>query len=837
MKVVLIDANAIIYRSYHALPKLQDLQGRPIQAVYGLANIFLKFFREQKPEYIFALYDRPEPTVRHQIFKEYKATRPLTTEDLKLQISLSKKIFSAFKIPILEKIGYEADDLIATLKRKFYDKVDEIIILTGDLDTLQLVDEKTKVMIMQKGITETKIYSPKEVYQKYNLSPSQLSDYKALIGDPSDNIIGIPGIGPKTAQKLLEKYENLEKIIEAAEKKSFDPNLNKKILDNKEKLLFNKELVTLKSDLEIDENILTPYQGFEIEDLINCFQEFGFRSLIKRLEEEKKEASKGSLFETKILKGYKRINSLTEIKTPFFFYLDQDLIKINDSEGEIKILDKKFLKEVLFLDGEKYVFDLKNILKEVLKEDFYFDKKINLKNFYDLKLIFWLLNPEKGNLSLENIIYFCEPNIKEPLFFLLRTTKNLLNKFKELQLERVYLEIELPLVPVLARMELRGVKVDIAAFENFKVKLKEKTSQLLEEIYQISKIKFNPNSPKELREILFKKLKISSKGLQRTNKGEISTQEKDLLKIAHLHPIIPRILDYRKTNKILTTYTDSILKTYNPQTQRIYTNFNQTGAASGRIFTENPNLQNLPLEGELAQNLRKIFIPEENFIFLIADYSQIELRILAYLSQDENLISAFKNNLDIHSQTAKIVFGSDSSENRRKAKIINFGIAYGISPKGLAERLLISISEAQRLIERFYYFYPQVKKYKEEMINFARTYSYVETLFGRKRFLPEINYQSYREKSLAERIAVNHPIQGLAADIFKKALVEIDDEIYKNKMTAYLVLAIHDELILETRKEDKEKLKVIIKEKMENALPLGVPLTINIKESYSLAKE
>ncbi|GIW67239.1 MAG: DNA polymerase [Candidatus Parcubacteria bacterium] len=831
MKVFLIDANALIYRIYHAMPNLVDSQGRPVQALYGLSNILLKILKEQKPDYIFALYDRPEPTIRHQVFKEYKATRQPITDDLKIQISLAKKIFSAFNIPVIEKIGYEADDLIASLKEKFLSSADEIVILTGDLDTLQLVDQKTKILTMKKGITQTIIYDEKQIKEKYGLLPQQLPDYKALIGDPSDNIIGISGIGPKTASQLLQQYQNLEGIIKAAEEKKLEPKFREKILAYKEKLLFNRELVTLRKDIEIDQSLLKPYSGFKNEELISVFREFGFKSLIQRIQAEKE--NKG-LFAVLKMES-KTITSLCELKKPFFFFLDKDQIKIDDGSGEIKILTKNFLREIFLTDGEKYVFDLKNIFKEIFKDDFYFDKKLNLNKIYDLKIIFWLLNPSKGNLNLEEIIAYQNPNIKQPLISALETTKNLLNKLKELELEKVYFEIELPLVGILARMELRGIKIDIEALEEFKRKIKEKCDRLLEEIYDLAGEKFNPNSPLQLRKILFTKLKIPTKGLTKTSKGEISTQETDLIKIIHLHPIISKILDYRKTNKLLTTYTDSLLKTYNPQTKRIYTIFNQTGTSTGRITSENPNLQNLPLEGELAQYLRKVFIAEEGYVFLDVDYSQIELRLLAHLSQDENLISAFKNDLDIHSQTAKMVFGDDSSESRRKAKIINFGICYGVTAKGLAERLQLPVSLASKLIEKFYYFYPGVKKLKEELIEFAKTYSYAQTLFGRKKFIPEINYQSYRERALAERIAINMPIQGLAADLLKKAMITIDEEIYQKNLPAYFILTIHDELVFEVKEEMKEEIKVIIKEKMENMYKLTVPLRVNLKEGSSLS--
>jgi len=824
MKVYLIDASALIYRIYHAMPKLTDFQGRPTQVIYGLANTLLKILKEEKPDYIFALYDRPEPTLRHKVFKEYKATRPPITDDLKIQIFLARKIFAAFNIPVIEKVGYEADDLIATLKEKFINSADEIIILTGDLDTLQLVDRKTKVLTMQKGITKTIIYDESKIEEKYGFLPCQITDYKALVGDPSDNIIGISGIGPKTATRLLQKYQNLEGIINAAKEGKLDLKISSQILNNKEKLFFNRDLIILRKNIDIDKKNLIPYQKYNQDNLISIFQEFGFKSLIQRLKPS------FDLFATPLDNG-KKIDSLSELNQPFFFYLDQDRIKIDDNSDQTKILDKKFLKNLFFFEGDKFVFDLKNIFKEILKEDFYFDKNIDLNRVYDLKLIFWLLNPDKGNYSLEKITSFFSSSNH------LKIIQDLILKLKELDLERIYFEFELPLSAVLARMELRGIKVDLKALEEFKQKIKEKNNKLLEEIYNLVGERFNLNSPKELRKILFQKLKLSTKSLAKTAKGEVSTQESELLKIIHLHPIIKKILDYRKVNKFLTTYTDSLLQNYNQQTKRIYTTFNQTTTSTGRIASENPNLQNLPLGGELASYLRKCFIAEEGYVFLKADYSQIELRLLAHLSQDKNLISAFKDNLDLHSQTAKMVFKEESQETRRKAKIINFGVAYGISGRGLAERLQIPVSEANKLIERFFYFYPQVKKLKEDLIDFAKVYGYAQTLFGRKRFIPEISYQSYQEKTLAERIAVNMPIQGLAADILKKAMILIDEEIYRRNLPAYLVLSIHDELVFEVRKEVEEKIWSIIKEKMENVINLSVSLIVNLNEGENLSSK
>ncbi len=827
MRVCLIDANALIYRIYHALPRLEDLQGRPIQAVYGLANMLLKFLSQEKFDYIFALYDRPEPTVRHQVFKEYKATRPPVADDLKIQISLSQKIFLAFNIPIIEKVGYEADDLIATLKEKFTSLANEIIILSGDLDTLQLVDEKTKVLTMKKGITQTEIYTPAKVKERFGILPNQIPDYKALVGDASDNIPGIPGIGPKTASGLLNKYLNLVGIIKAAQEKKINLDLAKKIIDNKEKILFHRDLVILRKNLEIDEKLLQAYSGFKNEDLILVFKEFGFKSLIQRL--------KPTIF-TFVPAKKEKEGDIYEINSPFFFLVDKDKIKIVDGSEEIKILTKDKLKDLINLPWSKFTYDLKNIFKELFVSDFYFDKKIDLNKIYDLKIIFWLLHPEKSKPSLETIISYFNPEAQEKLSSAFSVSQILVQKLKEEKLSSLYFEIELPLIPILARAELRGLKINLQALKNFEEKLKEQNKEILKVIFELAGEKFNPNSPLQLRKILFEKLKIKTKGLSKTSKGEISTQEADLLKIIHLHPIIEKIISYRKINKFLTTYTSSLLKAYNPQTQRIYTLFEQTGSATGRIISENPNLQNLPLTGDLARTLRKVFVSQENFIFLSGDYSQLELRLLAHLSQDENLISAFLQNIDIHSQTAKTLFGDDSPENRRKAKIINFGIVYGITPRGLAERLLIPVSQATKLIEKFFYFYPQVKKFREDLINFAQTYSYVETLFGRKRFIPEIASQSYRERKAAERIVFNMPIQGLGADLLKKALIEIDKEIFKKNLgdKVFFILPIHDEIIFEIREEIKKEFRSIIKEKMQNVYRLNVPLEVKIKEGKNL---
>jgi len=834
MRVVLIDANSLIHRVYHALPRLTDFQGRPTNALYGLSNILLKFLKDYKPDYIFALYDRPEPTLRHQVFKEYKAQRPKAPDDLKIQIGLSKKIFLGFNIPIIEKTGYEADDLIASLKERFKSFAKEIVILTGDLDTLQLVDEKTKILTMKKGISEMKIYDIEEVKNKFGILPEKVPDFKALVGDKSDNIPGIPGIGEKTASLLINKYGDLEKIIEEAEKGKLDPSFKSKILENKERLLFFKELVTLRKDISFDfEPEKMKYEGYNEENLIKVFEEFSFKSLIERLKKEKP-----GLFSLKKREDVKKEEGKIEsLNSPFFLYLNKDILEVYDGSN-VKTFPLFELKNLLSLPHEKIVYDFKELIKITLKDDFYFDKKISLEKIFDLKIVFWLLNPERNNFTFEdNLRYYLKENFENIYSSSLKVYEILKKELEEKELKNLYYDLEIKISPILARMEFRGIKVDLEKLEEFKKFLKKEIEKIAEEIYTLAGRRFNLNSPHELSFILFEVLKLPTKNITKTKSGIYSTQEADLLKIIDSHPIIEKILSYREYTKLLRTYTEGFLKYIDFKNKKIYTLFNQTKAATGRIVSEKPNLQNLPLKGDLAKEFRKIFVSEEGFVFISADYSQIELRILAHLSQDENLILAFKEGWDIHSEVAKYVFGKEDQETRRKAKIINFGIVYGISPRGLAERLGVSLNEAKNLMERFFNFYPKVKEYQKRSINFAKEKGYAETLLGRKRFLPEIYSLSYKEKSEAERIAINMPIQGLGADILKKALLEIEKKILENgwQNNAFFVLTIHDEIILEVKEEIKEEIKVIIKEVMENVMPLSVPLKVNISEGKNLA--
>lgn len=836
MKVVILDTSILIYKLYHALPRLEYDYGKPVQVVYGLANIILNLVKDLKPDYLFAAYDRPEPTERHKIFAAYKAQRPPMADDLKSQLPLTKKLFAAFNIPILEKPGYEADDIIASVKKIFVNSVEEIIIVSADFDTLQLVDEKTKVFVLKKGISQIDIYDINRVKEKFGILPHQIVDYKTLVGDVSDNIIGVKSIGPKTAASLLNKFGSLENILLAAKEGQIDKKLAEKILERKDDILFYKSLITLNDEIKFSQELLKPFLGFNQAEVFKLFNEFKFKSLLNRLNADIHQGSSDKDSNQSLSLFTNLVNSQKiDRQTPIFIFYDiQDgQIKLINKDNFLIINDQQTLQQIFFLEGEKYAFNLKEIFKTIFKNDLYFDKKITLEKIYDLQIIFWMLYNEV-NVSLFKIFKGNPLNQSE---FVFQVCSDLKQKLFAEKLADLYFSLDLPLVPILARTELRGLKVDLDELKSMKKFLEAKIQFLREEIFKLSGENFNINSTKQLRVILFEKLKIKTKGLGKTNKGSISTKEEDLIKIIEAHPIIAKIIEYRKLTKLLTTYTDSLLITYDKNSGKIVTAFNQIGSRTGRIISEKPNLQNLPLDHNEIINVRKVFVPHDDFIFISSDYSQLELRLLAHLSEDPGLISAFQQNIDIHSQTAKILFGDDSPLNRRKAKIINFSIIYGSGPKGLAERLNISISQAKEMIDKFFYFYPQVRKYYNNIIEFVKANGYVENLFKRRRLIPELMSNSYKEKSLGERMAINMPIQSLGADLIKKAAVLIDKDIYTNNWQdkAFFIMFIHDEIVFEVHKDIKDIFKDIIKERMENIENLLVPLPVVIKEGFRLS--
>lgn len=827
-KKILLDTNSLIHRVYHALPYLKSPKNIPVNAVYGMANIILRLIDEEKPNYIIACFDSPVPTFRHLKAKEYKATRPKTPDDLKIQIPLIKKLLNCFDIPIVEKTNYEADDVIGSL----VDNENQNIIVSGDLDTLQLVDKNTIIYFLKKGIREVDVYDEKKVMERFGIKPELLPDLKALVGDPSDNIIGIKGIGEKTAAHLIQKYGSIEEIIEKAEKGAVDPAFRKLILENKEKLLLNKELAKIIRNLDINVN-LKEYRFPDIEKLLPFLQELGFKSIIERLIKKTNKQPPLTLFPQRPINYQTKISEINNII--FLLPFEKNFYtKISDKFYELDYNEENLRK---ILEAEKLViFDLKQFFKKsylILKEVLPYEK------FFDIKIALWLTS-NLNKITLEKLANFYSPKTlfdeKDIKNFVLENYENiyedLLKKIDELNLIKVLL-LDQKISIILAIMELNGISVDLARLNEFKLYLKNELDKIKKEIFELAKTPFNINSPIELRYILFDKLKISPKGLKKTPKGEISTQESELLKLIGTHPIIEKILTYREYNKILTTFISGLEK-YIDKNNRINTNFEITGSATGRISSEEPNLQNIPIEGELAKKLRYCFVSSPGFSFLALDYSQIELRIAAHFSNDENLIAIFNQNLDVHSITAKLLFKEENEKTRRLAKIINFGILYGITPKGLQERIQLPLSECKNLIEKYFKNFPGVKKMVDDFIEKAKACGYTETILGRKRFIPEIYSRSYSEQNKAFRIAINTPIQGTASEIIKLAMANIFDYIEKNnlKEEIKMVLQIHDEIIFEIKDDIIEKVLDKLIELMEKPVQLAVPL----KVKYSLGK-
>ncbi|MFZ8847960.1 MAG: DNA polymerase [Minisyncoccia bacterium] len=828
-KLLLIDINSLLHRLYHAIPLLRSSQGLPTNALYGLTNVLLKILDEIKTDYIVACYDTPVLTVRHEKFKEYKAQRPKIADDLKTQISYSKKLLQAFNIQIAEKPGYEADDLIGTLAEKNKDK--KVIILSGDLDTLQLVNDRVNIYFLKKGIKEIEVYDRQKVLERFNIEPYLLPDFKALVGDPSDNIIGIKGIGEKTAINLIKKYGNIEKIIEAAEKGFLEYSLRKAILENKDRLILNKDLTTIIKDVEIELQ-LKKYQKPSKEQLLPILEELGFKSIIARLFKDQKV----SLFTTTSQYKSELPSDLKEI----FVILYQDKIYASFN-NEIVKLDVTIDNLQKIINTEKiYIFDLKQFFKKFYEV---MNTQLPLNKFFDLKIAFWLVTPY-NKITLEKLtnIYSSKPllTLKDCLDFILLNYKSIANelesKIKEFNLEEI-LHLDQQVSQILGLMELNGILLDREKLKSFKEFLIEEINRLKKEIYELAGTPFNVNSPIELRYILFTKLKLPTKGLKKTPKGEISTQESELIKLKDQHPIIEKILEYREKMKISTTFSENLLK-FIKADGRITTNFEITGTATGRISSEEPNLQNLPVEGELARKLRACFVAPNGFKYVSFDYSQIELRIAAELSQDENLITIFKQDLDIHSITAKLLFKEENEKTRRLAKIINFGIIYGISPKGLKERTGLSLTESKKLIDSYFKNFSGVQKMVKELIEKAKTYGYAENIFGRKRFIPELYSRAYSEVMKGERIAINTPIQGTAADIMKKAMVQIYEFIKNNNLEnkAKIILQIHDELILEVSDDIINLIKEEVKKIMENVVQFSIPLKVKVSIGKDLAE-
>ncbi len=814
--LLLVDATSLAYRAFFAFEKnpLRNSKGQNTSAIFAFTNSLLRLIEEYKPTHAALVFDAKGKTKRQEIYAAYKATRPKAPDELTFSLIWIKEIGKALKIPIYEIEGYEADDVIATLAKKAEKKGFKVLIQTSDKDLLQIVNEN--IFVLDTRPQTEILYTPEKIKEKYGIEPEKLTDYFALIGDSIDNIPGIPGFGEKKVKEIL-KFFSLSEIIESPDKID-DKDLIKKIEENKELIEMNKTLVTLETDLplyfsEEDLKIKEP----DIEKLFEIFREFEFKSLMKK-------------FATDFPKLEIR-DEIEEIKGfPAIIHLRDGEIIAFDKYG-FKIKEEYFKKVINKEEIEIFVPDAKKFFKRLLKRGIEIKARV-----YDPIITYSLLYPEKPepddiSLALEFLGKKFSPISSQREIELLFMVKKIMPKlmeeiFKE-ELDTLYFKIENPLTKIVAKMEINGVLIDREVLKELEIEVKNRIKMIMEEIFRLCGTKFNLNSPLQLRRVLFEKLKLKPR--KKTKTG-YSTDQSVLQELAREHPVVQKILEYRELFKLFSTYISPFKSLISPDTGRIYATFKQIGTQTGRVSCINPNLQTIPVRSEIGKLLRKAFIAPSGYEIVVADYSQIELRIIAHLSGDENMIRDFVKGKDIHTETAKRITGKEviTEEDRRRAKIINFGIFYGMSPYGLSKELSISYEEAQSIINEYFVNYPGVKRWVEETLRFAREKGEVRTLFGRKRRIYEFFHKKKEMIEQGERIAINTPVQGSAADIIKLAMINIDKEIERSFLGTKLILQLHDELIFEVPEKIVEEFKIFLKNEMESVYNLRVPLEVKI---------
>jgi DNA polymerase I len=914
LKLFLIDAYALIYRSYFAFIRSPRISSKGVNtsAVYGFANTLIQLLESEKPEFIGVVFDMSKPTFRHELFQDYKANRQEMPEDLRKSIPYIRKMIEALNIPIIEKEGFEADDIIGTLAKKAEKEGYTTLMMTPDKDYAQLVSENIMMYKPGKQGNDHEIWGVEEVKKNFEISdPSQIIDFLGLMGDSSDNIPGCPGIGPKNAQKLISDFGSIDAIYRNIDQIKGKQKDN--LIAFEQQVRLSRILATISLDVPVDfEPGVLRMEGADKQALKALFQELEFRTLIERLGLDQpvvipRETNpiQGSLFNMESIPAPSAsaannknidntphryelvenenqrkslINRLSQL-TDFCF--DTETTGLNPHSAELVCLSFSFKTHDAFcvlipparqkatevVMEFRELFENENIMKtgQNMKYDILMLKQygIDVKGpLFDTMLAHYLIQPEwKHNLDYlcENYLHYTKiptsdligPKGKNQITMRSVDTGKLCNyacedadltfqmkKYLEPLLEKNHLsglfhDLEMPLIHVLAKMESAGVTLDTIALKEYGVELRKKLIALEEEIISMAGISFNLSSPKQLGEVLFERLNIDPNA-KLTKTKQYSTNEEVLIQLKDKHPIVLKILDFRGLKKLLNTYVDVLPDLIDPQTGKIHTSYNQAIAATGRLSSNNPNLQNIPIRDEDGREIRKAFTPsDKNHLFLSADYSQIELRIMAALSQDPQLMEAFRNNQDIHAITAAKIYKT-SVENvtpdmRRKAKTANFGIIYGISAFGLSQRLNISRTEAKLLIDGYFENFPLVKSYMEKSIEMAKKEGFVQTIMGRRRYLNDINSNNAVVRGMAERNAINAPIQGSAADIIKTAMVRIDQAFTKKGLQSKMILQVHDELNFDVYIPELELVGSIVKEQMENAVNLSVPLTVGMK--------
>lgn len=906
---VIIDAMALAYKAYFAFISrpLSTKKGEPTSAVYGFMTQLLKVLEMHKPDYIAVAFDSKEKTFRHEKYEAYKSSREEMPEDMIPQLERIKQIISALKMPIYILPGFEADDIIGTAVKKAEKFGLQSLAITPDKDYFQLITDKTKIVRPGKSTDEVIIYDKKKVEEELGFEPKYMVDYLALIGDSSDDIPGVPGIGPKTAVPLIQKFgtiENIYKNIDKIEKES----LRKKLLENKDKAFLSKELATIHTEVPLKFNFEdAKFEKPDFEKLRELFIELEFKSLYSKLLEiyGNSEALNTQVEDEKIVEQtsfikdeveYKLVDNLKDLDNLLkLLKSSEEFVFDTETDGlkpyEIQIAGISFCNEPkkayfipiepnekigLFQDSGRKAIPISEFVKKfksVFEDDSIkkicqngkYDiavlrhQNISVKNFYfDTMLASYVLDPDQkhnmDDLAQKYLNYKPIPlsdligNKKEPskIFevdlqtlsnysaedadITYRLYKKLDKELRKERLEKVAYDIEFPLVPVLEDMEYEGIKIDVEALRQMSKDLELLMDNYAKQIYQLAGKEFNINSTKQLQEILFDKLKLST---GRKTKTGFSTDARSLESLRGEHEIVDVILSYRQVAKLKSTYTDALPDLINPKTGRVHTSFNQTGASTGRLSSNDPNLQNIPIRTDLGKEIRKAFVPrDKNHLILSADYSQIELRIMASICEDETLMKSFQKGEDIHRSTAALVFNVKpedvTPDMRRKAKEVNFGILYGIGPFGLKTRLGISQTLAKEIIDNYFRTFKKVKAFMDNSILSAKEKGYAETLYGRRRYLKNINSNNRVVRQFEERVAINMPIQGTAADMIKLAMIRIHRELERKKYKTKMVLQVHDELVFDAHKSEIDELKPMIKKLMEEAFPLKVPVVADI---------
>lgn len=837
-KLVLIDGNSLINRAFYATPPLSAKDGTPTNAVYAFVNMLVRIIGDIKPRYMLVAFDRKEPTFRHEMYADYKGTRKPMPEDLRPQIDLMKKVLDTMGISRYEQAGIEADDIIGSMAKRY--KGDTIII-TGDKDSFQLVDETTSVYLTRRGITETEIYSNANFKEKTGIEPIQIIDLKSMMGDSSDNIPGIAGVGEKTALSLVEKYGSLENLYSHIDELS--GKLKEKVENSKDIAYLSKTLATINVKLDIpvkdeDMDYSFPF-GAATKKL---FIDLDFKNVLRREEL--------FLADDEISESVKKNKELPEIievndvvSLPKFG--EDKLLAVNlgdnlnvydgEKEYKINVTDNFFDKGIMYGEAVGYIAKLVGNDKRKLVVYAKKDLRTELNKFkvafnafaYDVAIEKYLADFSGKDEKLSEVIAAYDLDKDRIGWSLNEIHDRLFEKLKTENMLDLYEKVELPLSDVLFSMERSGFKVDVATLNEMANEYDKRIAVIAEKIDEYAGEKVNPNSPKQLGKILYDKLGLISG----KKKGNPSTSADVLEKIADKHPIVPLILKYRQLQKLNSTYIKGFRPLIDEDTGLIHTCFNQTLTTTGRLSSKEPNLQNIPVREQEGKEIRKLFVSSfENGKIVGADYSQIELRLLAHFSKCQPLIDAFLSGKDIHRITASQVFGVGEDqvtpEMRRSAKAVNFGIIYGISDYGLSEQLKISPKKAGEYIAKYFEAYPNVKEYMNSNVEFARKNGYVSTLLGRKRYIPEINSSNFNLRSFGERAAMNMPLQGTAADVIKIAMIKVANRIKKEGLRSRLILQVHDELIVDTAEDEVEEVKNILVEEMQSAVTLSVPLTV-----------